>query len=185
MKMKSSMLAVLCAGVSVGSLQLATAQYNGGAPGTAPAPAPTGSPGEAPIACEVESRVAALTGTAENPPVNPAGTGAASFGIRSRTEIFFSIAVSGLTSDIVGAHIHIGAPGVNGPIIFPLTPGGFTNSLSGVLRESDFRPAPEQGINTFAEAINAVMNGNTYVNVHTANNPDGEIRGQIVAAQGQ
>ena len=182
MKMKYSTLAVLCAGAWAGSLQLAAAQYDGGAPGATPQPTPTGSPA---IACEVESRVAGLTGAAEVPPVDPSGTGAASFGIRNRSEISFSVVVTGLTSEIVGAHIHIGAPGVNGPVIFPLASEGFSNSISGVLTESDFTPAPEQGINTFQEAINAVLEGNTYANVHTTNNPNGEIRGQILPAEGQ
>jgi hypothetical protein len=37
---------------------------------------------------------------------------------------------------------------------------------------------PMQG-KTLGDLINAINNGDTYVNVHTQGHPDGEIRGQI------
>src|SRR5258708_2729971 len=35
------------------------------------------------------------------------------------------------------------------------------------------------GINSFADAVTAVLGGQTYVNVHTMANPGGEVRGHI------
>ena len=37
-----------------------------------------------------------------------------------------------------------------------------------------------QGINTIDDAIQALTGGNCYVNIHTSNNPAGEIRGQLI-----
>ena len=41
-------------------------------------------------------------------------------------------------------------------------------------------PAAAIGINTIDDVIQAVANGNAYVNIHTTTNPGGEIRGQLV-----
>ena len=42
-----------------------------------------------------------------------------------------------------------------------------------------FHARPEIGINTFADAVQAIVGGNAYVNVHTTANGGGEIRGQL------
>ena len=46
--------------------------------------------------------------------------------------------------------------------------------------EASFRPNAAIGINTIDDVIQAVANGNAYVNIHTTTNPGGEIRGQLV-----
>jgi hypothetical protein len=59
-----------------------------------------------------------------------------------------------------------------------LIPGGF----SGVLAEGDITAAdlrgPLAGL-TIQDLVAEMVAGNTYVNVHTVENPGGEIRGQI------
>ena len=47
------------------------------------------------------------------------------------------------------------------------------------LGERDFVARPAQGINTLDDMIQAIVNGNSYVNIHTTQNPGGEIRGQL------
>jgi hypothetical protein len=75
---------------------------------------------------------------------------------------------TGMTSAATSAHIHNGAPGVAGGIILALaTTGGTVGNFSG---SGTISPAN----------ITNMLNGNTYVNVHTTTNPLGEIRGQIV-----
>jgi hypothetical protein len=75
---------------------------------------------------------------------------------------------TGMTSTATSAHIHNGAPGVAGGIILALsTTGGTVGNFSG---SGTISPAN----------ITNMLNGNTYVNVHTTTNPLGEIRGQIV-----
>jgi hypothetical protein len=124
---------------------------------------------------------ATLTGDQEAPPVVTAGTGTASFVFNNlQTAIDFDVAFAGLSSATTLAHIHIGAVGVSGPPIVDLALVPFTSPLTGVATAAaNFVAQPAQGINTFNDAVNAMMAGNTYVNVHTVNNPTGEIRGQL------
>ena len=71
--------------------------------------------------------------------------------------------------DVVGAtvmHIHEGAPGVNGPIVFDL--GDPASPLTATW--SGMTPAD----------ITNLLNGNLYINIHTSGRPAGEIRGQIL-----
>ena len=86
--------------------------------------------------------------------------------------------------DVTAAHIHLGASGTNGPVIVPLftgpqKSGSFTGTLAkAAITEADLT-GPMKG-KTFADLAAAVLSGQTYVNVHTAANPNGEIRGQII-----
>jgi hypothetical protein len=72
--------------------------------------------------------------------------------------------------DVIGAtvmHIHQGAPGVNGPIVFDL--GDPASPVTATW--TSMTPAN----------IADVLAGNLYLNVHTAGRPAGEIRGQILS----
>jgi hypothetical protein len=63
--------------------------------------------------------------------------------------------------------------------------GDFTLNLR--LGRAQFRARPEIGIGTFEDALQAIAAGNGYVNIHTSQNPGGEIRGQLIrrGSQGQ
>jgi hypothetical protein len=122
-------------------------------------------------------RAARLSGRQEVPPVATPGSGSATVTVNpAMTEATVVVEVSGL-SDITEAHIHFGDVGVDGPIIFPLAEGSFTSPLTVTLTIGNF--TPQEGVPTFDGAMQALMNGRTYVNVHTAANPDGELRGQV------
>ena len=106
---------------------------------------------------------ALLNGDQENPPVVTAATGTGTFTVNADNTITYDVTTTGLTA--TAAHIHIGDIGVNGGVLFPLS-GGPT-SWSGTttaMTETDFTLLQNEGL---------------YVNVHTAANPGGEIRGQI------
>jgi len=137
----------------------------------------------APSIAQTLNFTAGLDGAQEVPPVTTTATGTATFVVNdAQTEIAYSLSVTGIdSSTITAAHIHFGAPGVDGPILFPLASGPFTSPLAGTLTAADFTPQAGVGINTFADALAAMVAGNTYVNVHTTANVDGEIRGQIIA----
>ena len=81
-----------------------------------------------------------------------------------------SLNVSVTTTDIVGteAHVHEAARGKNGPAIISLT-----------MRGGDTFVAPT-GATLTEEQLASFMAGDLYVNVHTAANPHGEIRGQVM-----
>jgi CHRD domain/PA domain/Calx-beta domain len=76
-----------------------------------------------------------------------------------------SLVFSGLTGSETGAHVHAGAPGVNGPIIFPLPLGNPINN-------EVFNPTAQQVIDLRA--------GQQYMNVHSTSFMNGEIRGQLL-----
>jgi hypothetical protein len=111
---------------------------------------------------------AQLTGAQETPPTTSTGNGLAVFTLdASRTHLSYDVVISGL-SNVTAAHIHLGAPGVPGPIEIGLADGPFTHLT---------------GSATVPEGLsNSILAGDTYINVHTAANPGGEIRGQVVRA---
>ena len=106
----------------------------------------------------------------QNPPVadtDATGTVTATLdGMELTIDGTFSNLSSPLTDS--PAHIHFGARGFNGGVVEPLTVEGDSNSgtLSGT-----FTLTPEQ--------LAALLSDNYYVNLHTENNPSGELRGQI------
>lgn len=90
---------------------------------------------------------------------------------------------AGLSGEPTGAHIHAGAPGVAGPIVLDLgapginTPGIIGYSLSTTLS------ADQVDALTGGGTLTTGANTDWYVNIHTPNNLDGEIRGQLTVAQ--
>ena len=125
---------------------------------------------------------ATMSGDNEEPLVTTAASGRASVGITD-TAITVTFNTAGLT-DVILAHIHIGAVCINGPVIFPLYSGAdgpFTSPYTKTVTAADLIPKP--GAQTFAEAVTAILNGGTYVNIHTTANPNGEIRGQVGATE--
>ena len=77
----------------------------------------------------------------------------------------WKLVFSGLTGPGMAAHIHMAKPGVAGAVIVPLC----SPCKSGLTGKTAISKA----------TIKALEGGNAYVNVHTAKNPGGEIRGQI------
>jgi hypothetical protein len=128
---------------------------------------------------------AALHGGNENPAVltGSAGNATVTLNMSART-ITYRVEVYNMPVGTTASHIHVGAAGVNGPVIvnFTVPAGGISNdyALTGTAAATDVVPRAAQGINTFEDAAQALLQGNTYVNVHSTNNPGGEIRGQLV-----
>jgi hypothetical protein len=121
---------------------------------------------------------ATLTGDQEVPPVTTTASGSATVLIITDSEvneIKYAVTYSGLSGPLIAAHIHLGAAGSNGGIMLPLVIG--PSPFSGLLKEADLTPTG--GVTAFAGAIDAIRSGGTYVNLHTAANPGGEIRGQL------
>jgi hypothetical protein len=72
----------------------------------------------------------------------------------------------------------VGATGIVGPAFLNLAPGPFALPLTAILTPVQIVPQPFYGIETFDDAVSALLSGNAYLDVHTAAFPDGEIRGQ-------
>jgi len=71
----------------------------------------------------------------------------------------------GLTGAASSAHIHLAKPGVAGPVAVPLC--------------GPCRSGARGNAKLNARTVKALLGGGAYVNVHTARNPAGEIRGQV------
>ncbi len=115
---------------------------------------------------------ATLSGANEVPPAATTATGTATFAYNLHTQaLTYTIQVADI-SNIVAAHIHRGATGVNGPVAYGLYDG------TGL-----FDPAnPIRGVVTLSAADQVLlMNQGLYVNVHTTEFPSGAIRGQIIS----
>ena len=131
-----------------------------------------------------ESR-ARLSGKNEPRPVKTRATGEATFrAVSDHGTVGFDymLHVKNI-EDVTAAHIHLGKPGESGPpvaVLFngPEKKGKFSGMLSkGRITGKDLI-GPLQG-KTPGDLMNEIRNGNAYVNVHTSENPEGEIRGQI------
>ena len=133
--------------------------------------------------------VAPLDGGQEVSPVDTNGTGVAKFQLsKDGTELGFKLIVAN-TQGVTQAHIHCGAAGVNGPVVAFLYGFGPTVSPNGILSQGTLdagnvivrtssTECPD-GVANFADLIAKMRSGDAYVNVHTEDNPGGEIRGQI------
>jgi len=138
-----------------------------------------------------------LTGANEVPPVPSSATGLATVVLDAAAQTLqINATFSGLTSNTNAAHIHCCAPlGTNAGVAttvpafpgFPLgvTSGSFTSAVFDLTQPTIYNPAfvTLQGGLTQAEAalIAGILNGTTYLNIHTVNFPGGEIRGQLQA----
>src|SRR5262249_15842202 len=107
-----------------------------------------------------------LKGSSEVPPTDSKGTGSvtATFDTASK-KLSWKGSVSGLTGPATAAHFHSGEVGKNGAVAVPIAAAD----------KSTF-----EGPATLTDAqAKDLMAGKWYVNVHTAANKGGEIRGQV------
>ena len=131
---------------------------------------------------------AQLHGGNENPGVvtGSAGTATVTWNPASGSGTY-RVEVYNMPVGTTASHIHVGAPGVNGPVIinFTVPAGGISNdfALTGTFGCSDVTVRAAQGINSCEDFSQAIVLGNTYVNVHSTANPGGEIRGQLTRTQ--
>jgi hypothetical protein len=134
---------------------------------------------------QVVTLTATLHGGNENPAVLTGSAGTATVTLDTVTgAITYRVDVFNMPVGTTASHIHVGAPGVNGPVVinFTVPAGGISNDfgLTGTAAATDLVPRAAQGINSIQDLIQAMLLGNTYVNVHSTANPGGEIRGQLV-----
>jgi hypothetical protein len=105
-----------------------------------------------------------LTGAEEVPSLNVTGSGSGTIRVAADGAVSGSVNTTGVQGTM--AHIHQGAKGQNGPIIIPLTKNGDTYSVPAGAKLNDAQ-------------MQAFKAGQLYVNVHTARNKGGEVRGQL------
>ena len=121
----------------------------------------------APAGAETRRFKAALTSGAETPPNDSKGSGAlaATYDTASK-KLDWTIEYSGLTGPAAAAHFHGPAPaGKAGPVEVPLS-GSLDSPIKGSATLTD-------------DQAKDLMGGMMYINIHTAANKPGEIRGQM------
>jgi hypothetical protein len=126
-----------------------------------------------------------LSGDQEVPSVDTDASGVAVLRLSGDGDALnFKLIVANI-DNVLFSHIHFAPPGTNGPVVAFLFDGGPTGPVNGVLAEgiitADDLIGPLTGL-SLQDLIDVIEAGNTYVNVHTLDNPPGEIRGQIQAA---
>ena len=135
------------------------------------------------------------SGDADVPPRPTLAQGEAQFRLsEDGTELHYKLIAANI-ENVIAAHIHLAAPGVNGQIVAflfgPVAPGG--GRTDGVLAEGTITASdlvgPLEG-RPLSALVDAIEAGNTYVNIHTNDGmgvintgpgdfPGGEVRGQI------
>jgi len=126
---------------------------------------------------------AMLSGAEVVPAVQTKAKGEATFELRKDgKELYYKI----MASDIEGisaAHIHKGKKGENGPplALLKVTKNAAKGSevvAKGEIEKKDLMTSLSG--KSVADLLKELETGDTYVNVHTAKAPEGEIRGQIM-----
>ncbi len=133
---------------------------------------------------------ATLSGSEQVPPVQTKGSGQFLGTVTDNKSISYRLTFSSLSARVTAAHIHLGKRGANGGVVVwfcggggrpscPASGGSVTGTITGA------SVVATEGIKRgdFAALLQAIMSGDTYINVHSTKYPDGEIRGQIQASQ--
>jgi CHRD domain len=120
-----------------------------------------------------------LTGSEEVPPVQTNVTGMADISAYTiaTDSITYSVNATNI-KDVTAGHIHFGKQGENGPIVFTMFK--YDPPQDGVLETgtitADKLEGPMKG-KKVSDLAFAGANGSLYMNIHTVENPNGEIRG--------
>ena len=115
-----------------------------------------------------------LDGAQEVPVVTTDGKGTGAFRLDDEG-LHYTITVSELSGDITNAHFHRAAAGISGGVVHGINSTFSGNTAQGVWLTED---------TLTGELIGALLAGELYINIHTAENGGGEIRGQVLVAGG-
>jgi len=113
--------------------------------------------------------------------IEPTGSGTATYD-PSTQELSFSLDYADLTGPAMASHFHTGPVGEEGDVVQTICGAPEPAILSAC-------PSGEDGIlsgtweNVSADQVSELKNGEIFINIHTANNPAGELRSQLVPNQ--
>jgi hypothetical protein len=144
-------------------------------------------------ASDVQRFHAVFSGFNEVPPILSEGKATLDLTLdRKAKTLTFTLTYSNLSSSVIQSHIHFGKVHVNGSVVVffcsnatgaptPNTCPVNGGTVTGTLTASDVLSVPGQNISAGDfDAIEDALESNTaYANIHTANFPAGEIRGQV------
>ena len=112
-----------------------------------------------------------LKGASEVPPNQTTGSGTVTVTFDPATkQLSWEGSYSGTTGPVTAAHIH-----------GPAEPGKNAGVVMWISEKGQPFPSPFKGSATLTDAqASELMSGQYYINIHTAANPGGELRGQLV-----
>jgi len=105
-----------------------------------------------------------------------------------RQSVSFELTYAGFETDVLVAHIHLGAPATTGGVTVFFCGGGGrppcpspSGTVTGTFTAANVGAVPAQGLaaGDLPKLLEAIRAGATYANMHTRAHPGGEIRGQI------
>ena len=130
---------------------------------------------------------ATLSGAEETPGVVTGAFGVADVTWDGATQtLSWIIDVFNMPSGTTNAHFHVAGPGVSGPTVVNIAfPAQISNDyrLTGSARAENLLPRNDQGIRSWEDLEQSLFGGQLYINVHSATNAGGEIRGQVLRAR--
>jgi Cu/Zn superoxide dismutase len=137
------------------------------------------APGPRPVVHHAQSvrYTAEMTGSSETPATKSTATGTATLTLTG-SMLHYDVTVHNLSNTATAAHIHVGAVGVAGPPVYTFT---IKHLKDGTVASGTIDLAKGANPGVSGDSLKTLLNnGNAYVNVHTATNPGGEIRGQVM-----
>ena len=143
-------------------------------------------------AAEPQTFTAKLLGDNEVPPINTKATATLKLTIGST--ITFTITYANLSTPLLFSHFHFAPTKVAGGVMIflcggggqPTCPQALSGTITGTITAANVTGVPAQGIaaGDLTSALEAVTEGNAYINMHTTMFPGGELRGQIRSGRG-
>jgi hypothetical protein len=132
---------------------------------------------------------ATLTGSNETPApgvtTGAFGSATVTWDVATQT-LTWIIDVWNMPSGTNNAHFHVGGQGTAGPTVVNIAfPANISNDfrLTGSATATNLLPRGDQGIRSWEDFGQSLLGGQIYINVHSANNPGGEVRGQVIRTQ--
>jgi len=117
-----------------------------------------------------------MTGAQETPAITTSATGSIDANYNRLTKtLTYKVTFSGLSGNATAAHIHgLGEAGIKADIVqtFSGFPAKTSGTYSGTLLAEEVRIKEED-----------ILAGRYYINIHTAANTQGEIRGQLILSK--
>ena len=127
---------------------------------------------EGPISYTVEMKASMAT-----PPIDSKAGGHAKMTLNGHM-LSYTISVSDLSGPATMAHIHVGQIGASGPPVYTFQ---IKKVASGTLAVGTIDLSKAASKTVSGDSLKVLLNnGSAYINVHTAQHPGGEIRGQVV-----
>jgi hypothetical protein len=143
---------------------------------------------------DVTTLRATMRGSHEVPAINSNGTATFKATIHPDGTINFKVTFANLTSNAILSHLHFGEDHVAGGVMIflcggdsqPACPAATSGSFEGTITAANVTGPAGQGITPgdLASALRAVRQGASYANLHSANFPGGELRGQVTVHRG-